>query len=133
MSVLSLVWNLILVNPMLNVLAGFYQLIGSLGLSIILLTILIRTILIPVMLPSMKTMQKQRELQPELDKLKKKYKHDKKKQAEAQMELFKQHGLNPAAGCLPQVLMIVILIALYGVIIKFANGIDVSNINNLLY
>src|SRR3989344_5779968 len=133
MSVLSLVWNLILVNPMLNVLAGFYQLIGSLGLSIILLTILIRTILIPVMLPSMKTMQKQRELQPELDKLKKKYKHDKKKQAEAQMELFKQHGLNPASGCLTQIVMIIVLIALYGVIRNFTGGADINEINTHLY
>ena len=88
---ISEIWNTILVNPIMNVLVGFYQLTGNLGISIILLTIFIRTILIPVILPSMKTMKKQRDLQPEMDKIKEKYKNDKKKQAEMQMALFKQH------------------------------------------
>jgi len=130
---LSEIWNLILINPILNVLVGFYQLTGNLGFSIVLLTILIRTILIPAMLPSMKTMQKQRELQPELDKIRKKFKHDKKKQAEMQMELFKKHGLNPASGCLTQIAMIVVLIALYGVIRRFTGGTNIEEINSHLY
>ena len=130
---LSEIWNLILINPILNILVGFYQLTGNLGFSIVLLTVLIRTILIPAMLPSMKTMQKQRELQPELDKIKKKFKHDKKKQAEMQMELFKKHGLNPASGCLTQIAMIVVLIALYGVIRRFTGGTNIEEINSHLY
>ncbi|KKU30520.1 MAG: Membrane protein insertase, YidC/Oxa1 family [candidate division WWE3 bacterium GW2011_GWA1_46_21] len=129
----GVIWEQALTTPILNLLVALFHVTNNLGLAIIALTVIMRAVLIPVVLPSMTAMKKQRDLQPQLDKIKKKFKNDKKKQAEAQMELFKQHGLNPAAGCLPQVLMIVILIALYGVIIKFANGIDVSNINNLLY
>ena len=93
----SVIWTTILVNPIFNLLALMYYLTQSLGISIILLTVAIRTILIPFVIPSMKTMKKQRDLQPEIDALKKKYKYDKKKQAEMQMELFKRHGLNPLA------------------------------------
>jgi len=49
------------------------------------------------------------------------------------MELFKKHGLNPASGCLSQVWMIVILIALYNVINTFAIGVTTQHINDLLY
>lgn len=103
------------------------------GIAIILLTILIRTLLIPIILPSMKNMKKQRDLQPELDKIRKKYKHDKQKQAEEQMKLFQKHGLNPASGCVTQISMIVVLIALYSVIRMFSINGDITSINELLY
>lgn len=131
---MSLIWNTILVNPIFNVLVLFYTLTGgSMGLSIILLTLAIRLILVPVVLPSMKTMQKQRDLQPEIDKIRKKFKYDKQKQAEEQMKLFKEHGLNPASGCLNQILMIIVLIALYNVITKFSFASDINALNDLIY
>jgi len=129
----GILWNTILITPLLNALAILYQLSGSLGLSIILFTVIIKAILTPLVMPSMKTMKKQRDLQPELDKLKEKYKHDKKKMAEMQMELFKQHGLNPASGCVTQIATIVVLIALYGVIQRFAINADVDVLNTLIY
>ncbi len=130
---MSVIWNTLLVNPIFNILAGLYQISGSLGISVILLTILVRTLLIPAVLPSLKTMKKQRDLQPELDKIRQKYKHDKKKQAEMQMELFKKHGINPASGCLTQVVMIIVLIALYGVIRNFTSATSVDVLNEHLY
>ena len=71
---LATIWNTILVEPILNALIGLYNATGSLGISIIVLTIIIRAVLIPVVMPSMKSMKKQRDLKPELDKIKKKYK-----------------------------------------------------------
>ena len=130
---LTLIFHTILVNPILNSLVGLYKITGSLGISIILLTLIIRTILIPATAPSMKTMKKQQELQPELNKLKEKYKHDKKKQAEMQMELFKKHGLNPASGCLTQIVMIIVLIALYNVIRTFTAGTSIADIDKIVY
>lgn len=127
------IWNTILVTPLLNLLAVFYHVTGNLGIAIIILTIVIKAVLTPLVMPSMKTMKKQRDLQPELDKIKEKYKYDKKKMAEMQMELFKQHGLNPASGCLTQIATIVVLIALYGVINRFTVNADVEALNNILY
>lgn len=126
-------WHLILVSPILNLLTVMYRLTGSLGWSIILLTILIRTVLIPVVLPSMKGMKKQQELQPELNKLKEKYKYDKQKLAQEQMALFKKHNINPASGCLSQIAMIAVLIALFSVIQLFTVKGDYAAINASMY
>lgn len=97
----------------------FYHLFGgNLGVSIIALTIAIKIILIPLVIPTIKSAKKMQELKPQLDKLKEKF-TDKAKLQQAQMELYKQNGVNPAAGCLPQIVQIVILIALYQVFMKF--------------
>jgi YidC/Oxa1 family membrane protein insertase len=126
-------WNFVLVSPILNLLMALYRLTGSLGWSIIFLTGIIRAVLIPVVAPSMKTMKKQRDLQPEINKLKEKYKHDQKKLAQEQMLLFKQHNINPASGCISQIAMIMVLIALFSVIQLFAVKNDVNNINSKIY
>jgi len=129
---LGVLWNNILVMPMLNFLAASYKLFGNLGIAIIILTVVIRAILIPVTLPSMKAIKKQRDIQPELDKLKEKYKYDKKKLAELQMELMKKHGINPASGCFTQIIMMIVLIALYGVIRKFTIDTNLVDLNTQL-
>lgn len=129
-------WNLILYQPLLNGLIFLYTLIGSLGLAIIGITIIIRAALIPLTIPSMKATKKMQELAPELAKLKKKYKNDKQRQAKAQMELYKQHGANPAAGCLPQIVQLIILIALYQAFrqVLMTDGAEViQKINEVLY
>ncbi len=128
-----MLWNTLLTTPTLNLLVGLYKITGDLGISIVLLTIIIRTILLPVVIPSLKNMKKQKDLKPHLDKIKEKYKNDKKKQAEEQMKLFKEHGLNPASGCLSQIPMILVLIALYGAITKLAGDVNVDEINSYLY
>lgn len=127
------IWNTTLINPILNSLVLFYKYTGNLGVAIILLTLLIRLILYPVMLPSLKTMKKQRDLQPELDKLKKKYSYDKRKLAEEQMKLFKEHGISPGLGCFTQLGTIVVIIALYQVISGFALHFNVDATNAALY
>lgn len=128
-------WNLVLVNPMFNLLVVLYLLTGnSMGWAIILLTLVIRTILVPFSIPSLKSMKKQREIQPQIKKLQEKYKHNKEELAKKQMELFKKHGINPASGCLTQISTIVVIIALYNVIRKFSAGAEtISSLNSLIY
>lgn len=129
----SFLWNTALINPIVNSLVALYKVTGNLGLAIILLTILIRLVLIPVMAPTMKTMKKQQALQPEIRKLKEKYKGDQQKFAAAQMELFKEHGINPASGCLSQIVMLMVLIALYSVIQLISVKGDINLINQKIY
>jgi YidC/Oxa1 family membrane protein insertase len=130
---LGTIWQTIFVTPLLNLMMGLYSFTGSLGLAIILMTVLIRAALLPVMLPSAKNMKKQRDLKPELDKIREKFKYDKQKQAEKQMELFKEHGINPASGCLTQIATLLILFALFGVIRRFTVADNISEINDALY
>jgi len=128
-------WNSFLYIPILNLLIAFYHLFfNNMGLAIIAITILIKVVSFPLTKPSIEAAKKQRELKPELDKLKLKYKN-KQVFAQKQMELFKKHGINPIAGCLPQIINLIVIIALYQVFrhLLEGNGIVISEINNLLY
>lgn len=111
-------WNTFLIQPLTNALSFLYSSVfkGNLGLAIIAFTVLLRILLFPLSLPALKSAKAQRELKPKLDKLRKKYKDDRQKLAQAQMELFRQTGVNPFAGCLPQILQVLILIALFQVL-----------------
>lgn len=117
-------WDTFLVNPIFNFLLVLYRSTGSLGFSIILFTLASKFILLPLAIPSIKMTKKQRDIQPELEKLKQKYKYDKKKQAEVQMELFKQHGVNPTSGCLTMIVTLVLGIAIYNSVAMLTYGTD---------
>lgn len=108
--------NILLYQPILNAVIILYTLLFSnLGLAIIVLTAIIRALIIPLMNPQLKSAKKMQELAPEIAKLKIKFKDDKQKFMQAQMDLYKRSGVNPTAGCLPQILQLVILISLYNV------------------
>jgi len=128
-------WNVALYQPLINALIFLYHfLFQNLGLAIIALTALIRLILIPLTLPSLKATAKMKELAPEIEKLKAKFGSDKQKFAQAQMELYRRHGANPAAGCLPQIIQLIILIALYNAFINVLNAqASPQKLNSLLY
>ena len=126
-------WNTFILNPIFNLLVSLYQATGSLGLSIISFTLIARSILLPVTIPGLKMNKKQRDVQPEIDKIRKKFKHDKKKQADMQMQLFKKHGINPGAGCITTIITFVLLIAVYRAITTFTTATDLSILNNRIY
>ena len=90
-----------------------YSLIGSFGWAIIILTILIKVVLWPLTHKSYASMGKMQKLQPQLATLKEKYKGDAKKIQAETMKLYKEHGVNPMGGCLPMLLQMPILIALF--------------------
>ena len=115
-------FDTVFIQPVQMALVWLYGIFGNLGIAIIVLTLLIRLALLPITRPSMKAAAKMRDLQPELDKIKKKYKDDKTKQQQAQLELFKKEKVNPASGCIPQIVQFVLLIALYRVFIDFFNN-----------
>jgi YidC/Oxa1 family membrane protein insertase len=115
-----------LTQPITQVLIFLYSLTGNnFGLAIILLTLVIRGVLVPITIPSLRSAKKMQDLKPQLDKLKSKHK-DKVKLQQAQLALYKEHGVNPMSGCLPQIAQLIILIALYQVFISFINS---GNIN----
>lgn len=101
------------IAPFVNALFGLYYLVNNFGLAVILVTIIIRLVLLPLVWPSLKSAKRIREIQPKLNKLKEKYGKDKQAMAKAQMELYKQEGINPLSGCLPQILQIVVLLLFF--------------------
>jgi YidC/Oxa1 family membrane protein insertase len=95
---------------------------GSFGLAIILLTLVLKIILIPFNIPSIKMQLKRGELSEELKEIQDKYKGDKQTLSKKQMELYKKHGVNPALGCLPMIIQVIVFLALYRVFITTLNG-----------
>jgi len=116
-------YNSLVYQPILQSLEWLYQVSGNnLGIAIIALTLIVRSILIPFTLPSLRSAKKMASLKPELDALKKKYGSDPKLFQQKQVEFYKEHNLNPAAGCLPMIAQLVVLIALYRVFINALGG-----------
>ncbi|HAA15570.1 MAG TPA: membrane protein insertase YidC [Cytophagales bacterium] len=87
--------------------------IASVGLVILLLVLLIKAILSPLTYRSYKSMARIRVLKPETDAIKEKYPEDMQKQQQETMALYRQVGVNPIAGCFPQLLQMPILFALF--------------------
>ena len=90
--------------------------VGNFGVSIIIVTILIKIALLPLTLKQDKSMKEMKKIQPELEKIKKDYAHDKQMLNIKTMELYKEHKVNPLGGCLPLLLQLPILFALFGVL-----------------
>ncbi|MGE5392361.1 MAG: YidC/Oxa1 family membrane protein insertase [Candidatus Saccharibacteria bacterium] len=115
-------FNTILVYPLLNLLVFFYHYIPDIGLVIIILTVIIRLLLLPSFQKSLRHQKALTELQPKMDAIKEKHKDDKEQQAKALMELYQTHKINPLSSCLPLLIQLPILIALYQVFIRSLNG-----------
>ena len=103
---------------MLDTFAEWFN--GNYGIAILLLTIVVRTLILPLMIKQYKSTQAMQKLQPELMKIREKYKDDPRRQQEEMMRLYAEHGVNPLAGCLPLLIQMPILIALYNAI--YYNG-----------
>lgn len=99
-----------------SMLVFMYNLTGNFGLAIIGVTILMKIILLPLTLKQDKSMKSMKKLQPELDKIKEQYKGDSKMLNQKTMELYQKHKVNPAGGCLPLLVQLPILWALFGVL-----------------
>lgn len=129
--------------PILNILVALYKLLeflripGSLGFALVLLTVLIRILLHPLTAQQLKSAHKMGKLKPELDLLSEKYKNDKQTLHQEQLKLYREKGINPAGGCLPLLIQMPILIALYNLFFQLLNTQDlpkvVEEINKVVY
>ncbi|MFA6215303.1 MAG: YidC/Oxa1 family membrane protein insertase [Patescibacteria group bacterium] len=124
-------FNVILFQPLFNLLVFLYNVVPGhdLGIAIILLTILIKVLLYPLAVQSIRSQKAMQDLQPKMEAIKKQYKDEKEKQAKAMMDLYKQEHVNPLSSCLPLLIQLPFLIAVYQV---FISGIKSSSLN-LLY
>ncbi len=91
---------------------------NNFGLAIILFTIITKVLLFPLQLKSKKGMIDQQRIAPKMAKLEKKYKNNKQKYSEEVQKLYKEEGVSMFGGCLPMLLVLVIILGLYGVIYK---------------
>lgn len=85
------------------------------GLTIIILTLIIRLLVFPLNYKSTKSMLKTAEIGPKMKQIQDKYKNNPQKANEEVMKLYKEEGVNPMSGCLPMLIQLPILYALFGV------------------
>jgi YidC/Oxa1 family membrane protein insertase len=97
--------------------SGVYAVISnvnvSYGVAIILFTIIVRIILLPLNIKQTRSQVRMQEVQPEVKKLQEKYKNDPQKSQQEMMKLYKEKGVNPMGGCLPLIVQLPILWALF--------------------
>jgi YidC/Oxa1 family membrane protein insertase len=129
-KIMSLGWAW-LIRPiseyiMLPVFNAIHYVVPNWGIVIIIFSILIKIALHPLSKSQMKSMKKMQKLQPMMEELRGKYKDDPQKMNQAIMNLYKEYGVNPAGGCLPLLLQLPILYALYSV---FRGAIELRQAN----
>ena len=119
---LAPIWNGFLVHPLMAIALLAYSLVHDFGLAIILVTVAIRLAVYPLYKTQIRSQRAMQELAPAMAELKRKHGKDKARFAEEQMKLYKEYGVNPAAGCLPLVLQLPILFALYSALLQLGCG-----------
>lgn len=125
------IYNTLIYQPIFNLLVFLYNIVpaNDMGVAIIILTIIVRGIFYPLSKKSIESQKALQDLQPKMDEIKKRYKDDKQAQAQAMMALYKKEKINPASSCIPLLIQLPFLIAVYQV---FTNGLN-SNGFDLLY
>jgi YidC/Oxa1 family membrane protein insertase len=130
MNIISLIFNEVFYRPLFNGLIFLYNAVPfhDFGVAIILLTLIIRFILYPLNQKAMKSQKALNALQPQIKEVQNKHKGDKAKQSQALMDIYKTNNINPASGCLPILIQLPVLIALYRV---FFNGLNPDSLSSL--
>jgi YidC/Oxa1 family membrane protein insertase len=103
------------------IIAVFYAVIPNFAIAIALLTVVVMIVTAPLTVKSTRSTIKMQRVAPELKKIQQKYKGDRVTLNEEMMKLYKEHGINPAGGCLPMLIQLPVFVVLYGVIRGLTN------------
>ncbi|MCX8075126.1 MAG: YidC/Oxa1 family membrane protein insertase [Clostridia bacterium] len=104
-------------NLLGTVVRFIYDMVGdNYALSIILFTILTKAILFPLYLKQMKSTEQIQKIGPEDKKIREKYKNDKQKMSEELTKLYAEHKINPLGGCLPLLIQIPLIFAMFAIV-----------------
>jgi YidC/Oxa1 family membrane protein insertase len=117
----SMIWDMLILNPMVNSLLWIYNALGdNFGLAIIVFTLVVRLITYPLTAQQMKSAQAMQEMQKSKrwQDIQKKYKDNREKLAQEQMALYKEMGVNPFGSCLPTLVQFPIIIGLYQAVMR---------------
>lgn len=125
---MSEIFNLIFYQPVLNLLVFLYNIMPGqdIGLAIIIMTAAIKLILLPLSKQSIKSQKALQELQPKINEIKKQYANNKEEQGRAMMQLYKQEKVNPFSSCLP---LLIQLPFLWAVFMVFRDGLNGQSLN----
>ena len=132
---MSQIFNLVFYQPILNLLVFLYNIVPGhdIGLAIIIMTAVIKLILLPLSKQSIKSQKSLQDLQPKIDEIKKKYADKKEEQGRAMMELYKQEKVNPFSSCLPLLIQLPFLWAVFMVFRDGLSGQSLDLVYSFIY
>ncbi|MCX6765399.1 MAG: YidC/Oxa1 family membrane protein insertase [Candidatus Moranbacteria bacterium] len=121
---MSAIFHDIFYQPLYNILITLYNVLPGqdFGVAIIAFTLILRTLLIPIYKKQIESQKRLQELQPKIKEIQQKHKNDKEKQTKEVMEFYKKNKTNPFSGCLPLIIQLVFLIAIYRILITISNS-----------
>lgn len=108
-----------IVRVLTDIFNWIHSFLPNYGLDIIAFTLMLKAVLLPFNIIQTKSTVKTQMVQPKIKELQAKYKGDPKKLQQAQMELYKTEGVNPMAGCLPLLIQMPVLFAIFYVFRDF--------------
>lgn len=125
---MSNIFQLIFYQPVLNLLVFLYNVIPGhdIGLAIIAMTFIIKIILLPFSKQSIKSQKALQDIQPKIDEVKRKFANNKEAMGRAMMELYKKEKVNPFSSCLPLLVQLPFLWAVFRVFQDGLNGKSLS-------
>lgn len=124
-----------IVHPLTQILVWFIGVSKDYGVAIILLTLLLRVVILPLTIYQTKSMKRMQEVQPRMKEIQEKYKEQPELLNQKMMELYKSEGVNPFSGCLPMLVQMPFLYAMFAVLQNFKPpgdvGYDILGFGNL--
>jgi YidC/Oxa1 family membrane protein insertase len=111
-------------QPLYNMLIFLYNNFAfhDFGIAIIIITLILKVILMPLSRKQIESQKKLQELQPKIKEIQNKYKDNKEKQSQELMKFYKENKTNPFGGCLPMIIQLIFLIAIYQVFFKISSN-----------
>ncbi|MCI6854658.1 MAG: YidC/Oxa1 family membrane protein insertase [Firmicutes bacterium] len=106
----------ILAKPLGFLLSWLYELIGSYGIALIIVTVIVKLCLYPVYAKSIKSTMKMTEVQPKIQEIQQKYAKDRELMNEKMTELYKEEGVSMYGGCLPMVVQMIVIMGLFALL-----------------
>ena len=118
------IFSTFIYNPLYNLLIFVYNIVPfhDFGIAIIIVTLLIKLLLVPLSRKQIESQKKMNELQPKIKAIQEKHKDNKEEQSKALMEFYKESKTNPFSGCLPMIVQLVFLIAIYQVFFNISKA-----------
>ncbi len=109
-------WFFFITKPLFYLMEAINSVVHNFGVTILILTVLVRLAFFPLANKQYASMANMKKLQPQIEALRERYKDDKTKLQQAQMDLYREAKVNPIAGCLPVLLQLPVFFALYKVL-----------------
>ena len=111
-----------------QVLKYFFDLTGSAGLAIIIFTIVVKVVTLPLTIRQLRSSRDMQKLQPKVREIQKKYAKNREKLNQELMKLYKEHGVNPASGCLPLVIQLPIFFGVYAALLNLSRPLSLGSL-----